>query len=73
MSDEVCIGVCIIDPQTGACMGCGRMPDEVVESTTRDAASPSTCPTGISVGHKKIDTAPPLPPQVAAEAQNPSD
>ena len=58
--DQQCVGVCIVDPQTGACMGCGRMPDDIVDLPT---PAPSTS--------KKIAKAPPLPPQVAA--QEPSD
>lgn len=30
MSNDVqCVGVCIIDPDTGACLGCGRLPEEI--------------------------------------------
>ena len=27
--DIVCIGVCINDPETGVCLGCGRQPEAV--------------------------------------------
>jgi hypothetical protein len=58
MSDYQCIGVCMMDPETGACMGCGRLPDE-------SAGAPQPVP--------KTSERVPLPPQVAAEAQNPTD
>lgn len=29
MSDSLCVGVCLIDPDTGACLGCGRTPEEI--------------------------------------------
>jgi hypothetical protein len=48
----------MMDPETGACMGCGRLPDE-------SAGAPQPVP--------KTSERIPLPPQVAAEAQNPTD
>lgn len=29
MSDEACVGICMIDPDSGCCIGCGRTPDEI--------------------------------------------
>lgn len=81
-TDIVCIGVCINDPDTGTCLGCGRGPVEVsgVAAGATDAAgNPSGHPTGIPVGHKKSGTTPlsaaqyPLPPQVADQLENSSD
>lgn len=28
-NDTLCIGVCLIDPDTGVCLGCGRTPEEI--------------------------------------------
>ena len=28
-NDAQCVGVCMIDPDTGACLGCGRLPEEI--------------------------------------------
>lgn len=28
-NDSQCVGVCMIDPDTGACLGCGRLPEEI--------------------------------------------
>lgn len=67
MSDDiVCIGVCINDPETGVCLGCGRQPEAVSGS-------------GAEFVRKKNDAMPlsaaeyPLPPQVAAEAGQSND
>ena len=24
-----CLGICIVDPDTGVCLGCGRTPEEI--------------------------------------------
>lgn len=70
IGDIACLGICIVDPATGICQGCGRGPEEV--SGVAAAAS--------EIGaYKKIEpmplseSKPPLPPQVAREAENPSD
>ena len=60
MSDQQCIGVCMIDPDTGACMGCGRLPDEI-----SGVPAPAALP-------RRPDSVP-LPPQVAEAARNPTD
>lgn len=62
MSDALCVGVCLIDPDTGACMGCGRLPEEI--SGVPQPAAPT---------RENAGKAPPLPPQVAAEAAKLSD
>jgi hypothetical protein len=48
-----CVGVCIIDPDTGACMGCGRVPEEI-------SGVPQPQPL-------KAEVPVPLPANVAAE------
>lgn len=55
MSDPLCVGVCMIDWDSGVCLGCGRTPEEI---------------DGIPVAPVKHETkpsAPPLPPNVAAQ------
>ena len=66
----VCIGVCINDPDTGVCLGCGRRPEPVIG---RDAESASA--SGAVPGARKKNPATPLsagqyplPPQVAEAA-----
>lgn len=29
MSDPLCVGVCMIDWDSGVCLGCGRTPEEI--------------------------------------------
>ena len=29
MSDALCVGVCMIDWDSGVCLGCGRTPEEI--------------------------------------------
>lgn len=30
MSNDVqCVGICMIDPDSGVCLGCGRLPEEI--------------------------------------------
>lgn len=29
MSDSLCVGVCMIDWDSGVCLGCGRTPEEI--------------------------------------------
>lgn len=63
MSDALCVGVCMIDPDTGSCMGCGRLPEEI-----------SGVPSGAhSAPTREKPTTAPLPPQVAAAAADPLD
>ena len=61
MNDPQCIGVCVVDPDTGACLGCGRLPEEI-----------SGVPVPSSTTSKKIGPTP-LPPQVEAAAKDPTD
>jgi hypothetical protein len=59
-ADIQCVGVCIIDADTGVCMGCGRAPEEI-----SGVPQPSPPPPDAAKA--------PLPANVAAEAANPSD
>lgn len=55
MSDTLCVGVCMIDWDSGICLGCGRTPEEIQ---------------GIPVAPIDHDDKPrsaPLPPNVAAQ------
>ena len=67
--DIVCIGVCINDPETGVCLGCGRQPEPVSGGSGGSGEA----------RRKKNDATPlsaaqyPLPPQVANELDTPSD
>ena len=67
--DIVCIGVCINDPETGVCLGCGRQPEAVSGGggEARHATGKlhgdltgalSDRPAGIFSGHKKNDGTP---------------
>lgn len=53
MSDALCVGVCMIDWDSGICLGCGRTPEEIE---------------GVPVAPPQPETKPaqaPLPPNVA--------
>lgn len=56
MSEPLCVGVCMIDWDSGVCLGCGRTPEEIngVPVAPAPSAPASTA-------------APPLPDNVAAE------
>lgn len=58
-ADLQCLGVCIIDPDTGACLGCGRLPEEI-------SGVPQPPP---PIAAKPV----PLPANVAAAAADPTD
>lgn len=53
MSDALCVGVCMIDWDSGVCLGCGRTPAEI-------DGVPVATPT------PEAPQAAPLPPDVAA-------
>lgn len=55
-SDTLCVGVCMIDADTGVCLGCGRTPEEI--SGVPVAPPPVAAPATPNGG---------LPPQVAAQ------
>ena len=67
-TDIVCIGVCIVDPESGICMGCGRGP-EVVSWGADNEHERERKKSSASRSAAQY----PLPPQVAREAENPSD
>jgi hypothetical protein len=76
IGDIACLGICIVDPETGICQGCGRGPEEV--SGTAAAGNGATRPVGILAAHQ--DSARPqsavqypLPPQVTHQLETPSD
>lgn len=43
-NDAQCVGVCIIDPDTGACLGCGRLPEEILGVPTASAPREKSAP-----------------------------
>lgn len=45
-SDTLCVGVCMIDADTGVCLGCGRTPEEISGvPVVAPPAVPSASPT----------------------------
>ena len=54
MSEPLCVGVCMIDWDSGVCLGCGRTPEEINGVPVAPAAPPSA------------PTPAPLPDNVAA-------
>lgn len=54
MSDALCVGVCMIDWDSGVCLGCGRTPEEIDGVPVASASA-------------RAPAAPPLPDKVAAE------
>ena len=38
--DPLCVGVCMIDWESGVCLGCGRTADEIHGTTDTPAAEP---------------------------------
>ena len=55
MSDSLCVGVCMIDWDSGVCLGCGRTPEEI-----------EGVPVAASAPDERQKTAP-LPDNVARE------
>lgn len=70
IGDIACLGICIVDPDTGVCQGCGRGPEEISGVPTPNLSDED---------RKKIGAMPlsavqyPLPPQVAEEIGKSSD
>ena len=59
--DALCVGVCMIDWDSGVCLGCGRTADEINGvPTPRPADEPNAAPV-------------PLPANVAAQVGEGSD
>lgn len=59
-SDDLCVGICMIDPDTGVCEGCGRTSDEIFGIPTPPPPS-------------EPDKTVPLPENVQAEVGTGSD
>ena len=55
MSDPLCVGVCMIDWDSGVCLGCGRTPEEIDGVPVAPPADSAT----------DVSKTPPLPPNVA--------
>ena len=55
MSDALCVGVCMIDWDSGVCLGCGRTPEEIQGVPVAPVAPVAAQPPA------------PLPPNVAAQ------
>ena len=54
MSDSLCVGVCMIDWDSGVCLGCGRTPEEIDGVPVASPAEPTS-------------TSAPLPANVAEQ------
>ena len=61
-SDALCVGICMIDWDSGVCLGCGRSAEEI-EGVPVPPPPPETRPAA----------PPPLPPNVAAQVGEGSD
>lgn len=79
IGDIACLGICIIDPETGICEGCGRGPEDVspiaaAKPAHQAGAAPATSHSALLAAHQKHHQHPfPLPPQVVREAVIPCD
>lgn len=60
MSDALCVGVCMIDWDTGVCLGCGRTSEEI-------AGVPVAPVSADESATQAAKWSPPLPPNVASE------
>ena len=71
--DALCVGVCMIDWDSGVCLGCGRSADEI---NGMPASAPDTSavaqpdPAAVSAARQ---AGVPLPPNVAARVGEGSD
>lgn len=74
IGDIACLGICIVDPDTGICQGCGRGPEDVSVAAASEAGS-----LGVLAASKNSAATPlsavqyPLPPQVTDQLENPGD
>jgi len=52
MSDALCVGVCMIDRDSGVCLGCGRSPEEIdgvpVAVPVSEAPEPAPLPPNVA-------------------------
>ncbi|NMF90589.1 DUF1289 domain-containing protein [Aromatoleum petrolei] len=53
MSESLCVGVCMIDWDSGVCLGCGRTPEEIegvpVPSVPSEPPKPAPLPDNVAV------------------------
>ena len=71
--DALCVGVCMIDWDSGVCLGCGRTADEIngVPASAPDtSAVAQPDPAAVSAARQ---AGVPLPPNVAAQVGEGSD
>lgn len=66
-NDVLCVGVCMIDWDTGVCLGCGRTSDEI------DGVPVAEPPPAELPQPQQSAVAAPLPPNVAAALGEGSD
>ncbi|MCK6407948.1 DUF1289 domain-containing protein [Thauera sp.] len=74
--DALCVGVCMIDWDSGVCLGCGRTADEingVPVPTARDGGGTRVPPGAADPGTATLPGGAPLPPCVAAQLGEGSD
>jgi hypothetical protein len=62
--DPLCVGVCMIDWDSGVCLGCGRTTDEIDGVTSPPPQPPDAAPKLVAA---------PLPANVAAQVGEGSD
>ncbi|NMG30274.1 DUF1289 domain-containing protein [Aromatoleum evansii] len=52
MSEPLCVGVCMIDWDSGVCLGCGRTPEEIngvpVPPAPAEAPKPAPLPANVA-------------------------
>lgn len=52
MSETLCVGVCMIDWDSGVCLGCGRTPEEIdgvpVPPTAAEPPKPAPLPDNVA-------------------------
>jgi hypothetical protein len=68
--DALCVGVCMIDWDSGVCLGCGRTADEingVPVPTAREGSGTGVRPGTADPGAANSAGGVPLPPNVAAQ------
>jgi|APTNR8051073442_1049403.scaffolds.fasta_scaffold10919_3 hypothetical protein len=74
--DALCVGVCMIDWDSGVCLGCGRSADEingVPVAAVREGGGAGALPGVADPGAATAPGGAPLPPNVAAQVGEGSD
>lgn len=71
--DALCVGVCMIDWDSGVCLGCGRTADEIngVPAPAPDTSAAAQLDTAAAAAARPAGV--PLPPNVAARVGEGSD